>query len=111
MKKKYHIAITGTFDVENYGDLMFPVVFEKAMKKRGLNFDLFLFSPSRTAKKALDNRTTVYSFQEFEELHKKHHFDALIVGGGAIIHFNSIKVKLPNRDKYEEYRNNHYYQK
>ena len=44
MKKKYHIAITGTFDVENYGDLMFPVVFEKAMKKRGLNFDLFLFS-------------------------------------------------------------------
>ena len=105
MKKKYHIAITGTFDVENYGDLMFPVVFEKAMRKRGLNFDLFLFSPSRTAKKALDNRTTVYSFQEFEELHKKHHFDALIVGGGAIIHFNSIRVKLPNGDKYEEYRN------
>ena len=49
---KYNIAISGTFNVENYGDLMFPVVFKKAVEKRGLDFELFLFSPERSCKKS-----------------------------------------------------------
>ena len=105
MKKKYNIAITGTFDVENYGDLMFPVVFEKAMKKRGLDFNLFMFSPSPAAKKALDKSKMVYSYLDFDKLNEKYQFDALVVGGGAIIHFNDIKVRLPNSEVYSEYRN------
>ena len=30
MEKKYRVAEVGTFDVENYGDLLFPVVFKRA---------------------------------------------------------------------------------
>ena len=30
---KYNIAICGTFNVDNYGDVMFPEVFKRAMKK------------------------------------------------------------------------------
>ena len=103
--KKLNIAITGTFDVENYGDLLFPTVFEKAMKKRGLNFNLFLFSPSISAPKALDDSQTVYSYRDFDALHKKHPFDALVVGGGAIIHFFNIDVKLPGSKNFSSYRN------
>ena len=103
--KRYNIAITGTFDVENYGDLLFPVIFEKAMKKRGLKFRLFLFSPSETANKALDDSAVVYSYSEFEKMHKKYHFDALVVGGGAIIHFNNIRIKLPGTKVFSDYRN------
>lgn len=105
MKKKYNIAIAGTFDVENYGDLMFPVVFEKAMKKRELDFNLFMFSPSPAAKKALDESKMVYSYLDFDKLNEKYKFDALVVGGGAIIHFNDIKVRLPNDETYSKYRN------
>lgn len=35
---EYNIALSGTFDVENYGDLLFPEIFKRAMKKRGLDF-------------------------------------------------------------------------
>ena len=41
---KYNIAICGTFNVDNYGDVMFPEVFKRAMKNRGLDFDPLPFS-------------------------------------------------------------------
>lgn len=104
-RRKYHIAMTGTFDVENYGDLLFPVVFEKAMRQRGLEFELFLFSPSGLAKMALDESVVLYSCDDFERLHAKYHFDALVVGGGAIIHFNDITIKLPGSNTFTKYHN------
>lgn len=105
--KKYHIALAGTFDVENYGDLMFPVIFERAMRKRGLKFELTLFSPSESAEEALDSSRMVYSFRDFDELDEKYHFDALVVGGGALIHFRDFAVRMPGKDGKEEYHNIH----
>ncbi len=105
--KKYNIAFAGTFDVENYGDLMFPVVFECAMKKRGLDFKLTLFSPSEKAPEALDDSKIVYSFRDFDDLNKKYHFDALVVGGGALIHFRDFDIFLPNQKKRSVYHNIH----
>ena len=94
--KKYQIALAGTFDVENYGDLMFPAVFDMAMRERGLDFDLTLFSPSRKAPMALNKKRMIYSFRDFEELDRKLHFDALVIGGGALIHYNRFKLLMPN---------------
>ena len=105
--KEYNIALAGTFDVENYGDLMFPEVFDRAMKKRDLKFNLFLFSPSDKAKEALNESRMVYSFKDFEKLNDKYNFDALIIGGGALIHYRCLKVRFPDRIKREEYYNVH----
>ena len=33
--KKYNIAFTGVFDIENYGDHLFPLVFREKMKEKG----------------------------------------------------------------------------
>ena len=95
---KYNIAISGTFNVENYGDLMFPVIFKKAMEKRGLDFELFLFSPEKSCPKALDDSTMVYAIEEIDKIHRDHPLDAVVVGGGALVHYNEIAVKFPGDD-------------
>ena len=105
--KRYTIALAGTFDVENYGDLMFPVIFERAMLKRGLNFETVLFSPSDKAPEALNKDRTVYSYKNFEELNSKYHFDALVIGGGALIHFRNFKIFMPNQLERTLYYNIH----
>ena len=45
MKTIYRIAQIGTFDLENYGDLLFPVILENELKKRIQNVEIVLFSP------------------------------------------------------------------
>ena len=100
---KYNIAICGTFNVENYGDVMFPEIFKRAMEKRGLDFDLFLISPGSTCEKTLAPGAKVYSIGELNEIHKKHPLDAIIIGGGALIHYNRISIKLENNDYFSNY--------
>ena len=100
---KYNIAICGTFNVENYGDVMFPEIFKRAMEKRGLDFDLFLISPGSTCEKTLAPGAKVYSIGELNEIHRKHPLDAIIIGGGALIHYNRIPVKLENNDFFSNY--------
>lgn len=100
---KYNIALSGTFNVENFGDLMFPEVFKMSMQKRGLDFELFLFSPGKTTKKALDESTTIYSTSEIENVHKQHPIDAVIIGGGALVHYSKIPVKLPGDNSFIDY--------
>ena len=101
--RKYQIAMVGAFDVENYGDLLFPIVFENEMKKRGLEFDLKLFSYLDTAIAPLLDDKKVHSFMEFEKMNEKLHFDVLIVGGGAIIHFGDGLFISPNTIKPKRY--------
>ena len=102
---KYTIALSGTFDVENYGDLLFPEIFKKAMEKRGLNFELVLFSPDASQEeKALDASITVYPNSQMEEMHRQRPFDAIVVGGGALLQYRKIPVKKPNNQSFSEYR-------
>lgn len=105
--KTYNIAFAGTFDIENYGDLMFPIVFEKAMKKRGMNLKVFLFSPHGWDSKVLDLSRRVYTFKDFERINKEVGLDALVIGGGAIIHFHDIPVRLSNNTMVKDYHNIH----
>ena len=100
---KYNIAICGTFNVDNYGDVMFPEIFRRAMLKRNLDFELFLISPGNTTDKTLCPNSKVYSVSELEALHKQYGIDAVVIGGGALIHYSKIPVKLPDEDDFTQY--------
>lgn len=79
------IAQFGTFEVDNYGDRLFPVILEKELASRLSGFKLQLYSPlpehnSDTIKPIIipGNRSC---FSEDRAL------DAIILGGGDIISF------------------------
>ena len=100
---KYTVAICGTFNVENYGDVMFPVIFEKAMQKRGMEVELFRFSPGAHDEDSLAPGAVVYGVDEMEAVFEEHPFDAVVIGGGALIHYNDIAVKQGKSDAFSDY--------
>ena len=102
---KYNIGIFGTFDVENYGDVFFPVVFQKAMEARALDFNLFAFSPAVSKKSGLLGVDyNIYPVSDLEAINKQNPLDAIVIGGGAIIHYSKIPVKLPEQDVFYDYK-------
>ncbi|MBO5530354.1 MAG: polysaccharide pyruvyl transferase family protein [Bacilli bacterium] len=84
MNKKYKVAQIGTFDVENYGDLLFPVLF----KYRFSNYDIDLFSPMG-GKKPFEEKTIVYSLNDLDKMCSEKKYDALIIGGGDLIRLDN----------------------
>ncbi len=85
--KKYNIAQFGTFDLENFGDLLFPNVLEKNLKSRINVENLVLFSPVGGKKPFED--VEVYPIKQFDELNKKYNFDAIILGGGDLLRLDT----------------------
>lgn len=75
-----YIAQIGTFDVENFGDLLFPFVLEKKM---GNEYKIDLFSPNG-GKLCFTNKK-VYPISTFESKCRKNDYDAVIIGGGDVI--------------------------
>ena len=91
--KPLKIAFTGVFDIANYGDHLFPMIFTAVMKAKKINIELYLFSPFG-GKQSLSINEDVYPLTKMESLHLEHNFDAIIVGGGGILHYASGKQKL-----------------
>lgn len=86
--RKYHIAQFGAFDVKSYGDVLFPKALAAAMKKR-LDCTLDLYA--KTGKEAMYGSTQpVYAFEEFPARQQQEPYDAVIVGGGELLHFVPI---------------------
>ena len=94
--KTYNIAQFGTFDLENFGDLLFPNVLEKNLKQRFDNCNLVLFSPVG-GKKPFEEDVTVYPISKFSELNEKYNFDAIILGGGDLLRLDETVAK---KDRY-----------
>ena len=84
---KYNIALVGTFDVENFGDLLFPNVFEHYSKDFVNN--LYLFSPNGKGPKPFEPNTHVFAISELEEFCKSKKIQAIIIGGGDIIRIDT----------------------
>ncbi|MDO5329656.1 MAG: polysaccharide pyruvyl transferase family protein [Coriobacteriia bacterium] len=78
------IAQIGTFDVENYGDLLFPDVLEFKLQPSLLH----LFSPIGGIKPFTDNQK-VYSISELDNMCTIHNYDAIIIGGGDLIRLDT----------------------
>lgn len=99
MRKKYRIAQVGSFDVENYGDLLFADVFEQNIRKYIDVEEIVLFAPKRCMMPFSNGKRQVYSVTELEAQNKIKTFDAIIVGGGDLIHCTKIRTYMPHISK------------
>lgn len=81
----YQVGIVGTFDVENYGDLLFPIIAERQLKKRIENVTIVPFSPSAAYQ---DQRwpINVHSTNTIKD--RLPFLSALLIGGGQIVRFD-----------------------
>lgn len=89
-KARYRVAQIGTFDVENYGDILFPDVLKKNMEQ--LDLEVELFSPKGNCYKPFDN-VFVYPISQLEERCKENRYDALIIGGGDLIYIDALPTE------------------
>ena len=95
--RTFRIAQCGTFELENYGDLLFPLILERELQKRLGSVELTLFSPlagSFTADPAISVQAITPTI--FEKVQER--FDAFIIGGGDLVSFR--KQIAPIYDKH-----------
>ncbi|NQW46138.1 MAG: polysaccharide pyruvyl transferase family protein [Planctomycetes bacterium] len=97
-KEPHRVGIVGTFDVENYGDLLFPVVAQAALGRRLNAVEVVPFSPNPQAAPAWPY--DVFSTLDLPEVLPS--LAALLIGGGQIIRFDTgypiptdPRVRLP----------------
>jgi Polysaccharide pyruvyl transferase/2OG-Fe(II) oxygenase superfamily len=84
VKPQLRIGICGTFDVENYGDLLFPLVAEAELKRRLGSVELQRFSYSQKAPPQWP-----YSVSSISELPDAiATLDGMLIGGGDLIRFD-----------------------
>lgn len=86
------IAIFGTFDVENYGDLLFPLLAQQRLAPAGM--DVVAVSPTAGATRYRDT-VPVISLAEFAKTADS--FDGILIGGGNIVHIRDFG--LPGYDE------------
>ena len=89
-----NIAFTGVYDIDNFGDHLFPIVFKEALKLRNINCNLILFSPTNREVQGFNQNNKVYSLYDIDKVHERYCFDAVIVGGGEVLHFHAFKHKM-----------------
>lgn len=81
------IGIFGTFDVENYGDLLFPLIAERELRQRLEDLQI-----SRYSYHEKDKRSWPYSVRSLTELINRPRgirgLDCLLIGGGHLIRFD-----------------------
>ncbi|MBQ9983266.1 MAG: glycosyltransferase [Lachnospiraceae bacterium] len=85
MKQRYEVAQFGAFDINSYGDSLFPTVLQNGL---GESVSITLFAPTKNEYGY--NKNVVYAFSEFEEIHNNVHFDCIIIGGGELFHYHPI---------------------
>ncbi|MCK4819960.1 polysaccharide pyruvyl transferase family protein, partial [bacterium] len=78
-----------TCDIENYGDLIYPLIFRSMMRKRGWADDIgaYAFLPGLAPGNAGYNVSSIANL-----LNAKHaHIDTLIIGGGDILRTDTVR--------------------
>ena len=89
MSKFKKIAQIGSFDVENYGDLLFPFV----LKHKLSNYKIDLFSPNG-GRMPFNEEIIVYKATDLEKKIIEEGYDALIIGGGDVLRLDSSILDL-----------------
>jgi glycosyltransferase involved in cell wall biosynthesis len=83
--KKNNIALIGTFDIRNYGDLLFPYIAENQLKKRITNINLDYYSPNKKSW----NPSFSLEINALKDLKDSmEDYSALFIGGGQLIGFD-----------------------
>ncbi len=102
-ERKFRIAFTGAYDIANYGDHLFPPIFQKEMEQRGIPCEIFLFSLFETEEPFREGMR-VYALSQLEKMHLQKPFDAIVVGGGELIHYSSCQQLFnPSDTDYQTY--------
>ena len=82
--RAWHVGICGTFDVANYGDVLFPLIADAELKERLGNVTLHRFSyNSRTPPEWPYEVTSVTALPQVID-----RLDGLLLGGGHIVRFD-----------------------
>lgn len=81
----YQVGIVGTFDVENYGDLLFPLIAERQLRRRLEGVNIIPFSPNARSQDQqwpinVNSTSTIKDQLPF--------LSALLIGGGQIVRFD-----------------------
>lgn len=95
------IAFSGVFDLKNYGDHLFYILFEKMLENRGIPYEMDLFSPYEMQQEFYENRS-VYALKDMERMHIAKEYDMLVVGGGGIINLLYSEQRISG-DEFEKY--------
>ncbi len=82
--REYKVGVVGTFDVENYGDLLFPLIAQEELAKRLGQVELLSFS--YRSKTAAEWPYPVISVTEVPRLARS--LDAMLIGGGFLVRFD-----------------------
>ncbi|MBV7429984.1 polysaccharide pyruvyl transferase family protein [Acidovorax sp. sif1233] len=85
-QRSWRIGIFGTFDVQNYGDLLFPIIAELELSQRLGNIELVPFSYH--AKSSQDWPYGVESLADLPRMASG--LDAILIGGGFIVRFDKF---------------------
>lgn len=78
------ILLTGTFDVDNYGDCLLPTVYQNELGQRLRGLELVLSSPTSCA-------AGIGCYKSLQPLPHRHHkgpfpsFDAVVIAGGNVL--------------------------
>lgn len=99
-QRPYQISICGTFDVENYGDLLFPLIAQKELSDRLGDVRLHRFSYHHKSEPEWPFEVT--SLVDFPRLFGE--LDGVLIGGGHILRFD----KLIARDYFPPSRQIHH---
>jgi len=82
-KSCFNIALFGTFDVDNFGDCLFPLIVEHHLTKRLGKVRLYPFSPSNRLAR-IANYSRVYAFNELTQTFREPP-SCFIIGGGELL--------------------------
>lgn len=97
------VALCGVFDIPNYGDHLFPLIFKNELAKRKNDAEIVLFSPFEAEESFVED-SHIFSLDDMEKMHQEMPFDVIAVGGGEIIHWHRYMQKRSiNADCYDEY--------
>jgi glycosyltransferase involved in cell wall biosynthesis/polysaccharide pyruvyl transferase WcaK-like protein/SAM-dependent methyltransferase len=80
------VGLFGTFEVDNYGDRLFPILLERALQQRLPGLRTRLFSPG-DGTYGFDGRR-VHSVADLEQ--HAEDLDGFVIGGGDIIRFDPV---------------------
>ncbi|MBR6458947.1 MAG: polysaccharide pyruvyl transferase family protein [Actinomycetaceae bacterium] len=90
----YRVAHIGAFDMENLGDLLFSDVVAAHLTERLDIDEIVYFSPQSCTIPNTDKET--HSVAQLESFHLDKPFDAIIVGGGDMVHLWKVRMNLPH---------------
>jgi lipopolysaccharide transport system ATP-binding protein len=79
----FSVAMFGTFDVDNYGDCLFPLIVEHQLTKRLGKIMLYPFSPTNRLPR-IANYSRVYGFNELGKTFSKPP-SCFVIGGGELL--------------------------